>query len=60
MAKSDDIEDLDKLIDRAVDTFFVEVSEEDEQVFQDTKLQALSKPRYRQKLLPNLMLSKGP
>ena len=31
MAKSDDIEDLDRLIDRAVDTFFVEVSEEDEQ-----------------------------
>ncbi len=36
MAKSDDIEDLDKLIDRAVDTFFVEVSEEDERAFQDT------------------------
>jgi hypothetical protein len=36
MAKSDDIEDLDKLIDRAVDTFFVEVSGEDEQAFQDT------------------------
>ncbi len=31
MAKSDDIEDLDRLIDRAVDTFFVEVSEEDDQ-----------------------------
>jgi len=31
MAKSDDMEDLDILIDRAVDTFFVEVSEEDEQ-----------------------------
>ena len=36
MAKSDDIEDLEKLIDRAVDTFFVEVSEEDERAFQDT------------------------
>jgi hypothetical protein len=35
MAKSDDIEDLDKLIDRAVDTFFVEVSEEDERALQD-------------------------
>ena len=31
MAKSDDIEDLDRLIDRAVDTFFVEASEEDDQ-----------------------------
>ncbi|MGO9117123.1 MAG: hypothetical protein ACLQPD_05870 [Desulfomonilaceae bacterium] len=35
MAKSDDIEDLEKLIDRAVDTFFVEVSEEDERALQD-------------------------
>jgi len=34
MAKSDDMEDLDKLIDKAVDTFFVEVSEEDEPVLQ--------------------------
>ena len=31
MAKSDDMEELDILIDRAVDTFFVEVSEDDEQ-----------------------------
>ncbi len=30
MAKSDDMEDLDRLIDIAVDTFFVEVSEDDE------------------------------
>jgi hypothetical protein len=31
MAKSEDMEDLDILIDRAVDTFFVEVSDEDRQ-----------------------------
>lgn len=30
MAKPDDMEDLDRLIDRAVDTFFVEVSDEDD------------------------------
>ena len=35
MVKSDDMEELDILIDRAVDTFFVEVSEDDEQVPQD-------------------------
>jgi hypothetical protein len=34
MAKSDDMEELDMLIDRAVDTFFVEVSEGDEQDLQ--------------------------
>jgi len=35
MAKSDDIEDLDKLIDRAVDTLFVEFSGEDEPALQE-------------------------
>ncbi len=35
MAKSDDMEDLNRLIDIAVDTLFIEVSEEDEQVLGD-------------------------
>ncbi len=38
MAKSDDMEDLNRLIDIAVDTLFVEVSEEDEQVLGDDSL----------------------
>jgi len=35
MAKSDDMEDLNKLIDRAVDTFFVEAPDEDELALED-------------------------